>query len=54
MTDTRMIPPQAGPRYETTSPEKSGWTGWVDFAGIMMILVGICTPLRGWWESSRL
>ncbi len=46
MTETR-IPPQASPRYESTSPEKSGWSGWVDFAGIMMILAGILHALEG-------
>ena len=49
MTETR-IPPQAGPRYETTRPEESdrtGWTGWVVFAGIMMMLVGILHALDG-------
>ena len=49
MTETR-IPPQAGPRYETTGPDKTGWTrwtGWVVFAGIMMMLVGILHALDG-------
>ena len=46
MTETR-IPPQASPRYETTSPEKSGWSGWVDFAGMIMILVGIMHAIEG-------
>lgn len=46
MTETRMVPPQAGPRYETR-PEKSGWTGWVVFAGIMMMLVGTLHALDG-------
>ncbi len=46
MTETR-IPPQASPRYESTSPEKRGWSGWVDFAGIMMILAGILHALEG-------
>ena len=49
MTETR-IPPQAGPRYETTRPEESDrtrWTGWVVFAGIMMMLVGTLHALDG-------
>jgi hypothetical protein len=28
-------------------PEATGWTGWIDFAGIMMVLVGFFGAIEG-------
>lgn len=43
MTATRTTPPETyrEPREET------GWTGWIAFAGIMLVLMGLFTAIEG-------
>jgi hypothetical protein len=35
------------PRRDTDYQEATGWTGWIAFAGIMMILLGILHGIAG-------
>ena len=46
MSDTRTAPP-AGSGYGGNQPERSGWVGWVFFAGVMMILMGSLHAIDG-------
>ncbi|HEX5119793.1 MAG TPA: hypothetical protein VFW65_31800 [Pseudonocardiaceae bacterium] len=43
MTATRTTPPETygEPR------EESGWTGWIAFAGIMLLMTGLFTAIEG-------
>jgi hypothetical protein len=58
----RLVPPEefsmtdigsTGPDMDTTrvaygnEPDPTGWTGWVVFAGFMMILVGLFQAIQG-------
>jgi hypothetical protein len=40
MTDTTSRVPTARQPGYGTRPERSGWTGWVTFAAVMMLMVG--------------
>ena len=42
MSDTYRTPPPG-----TETPEISGWTGWIAFAGIMMLLLGAFHAFQG-------
>ena len=37
--------------YET---QRTGWTGWIAFAGVMMIISGGLNALYGLWASPRI
>ena len=38
------VPRQSG---RSSAPEPSGWVGWISFAGVMMIMVGILHAIQG-------
>jgi hypothetical protein len=50
MTDTGL-PGSSGPSHAApappATPERTGWAGWIVFAGIIMILVGVFQALQG-------
>jgi hypothetical protein len=46
MSDTRTTPP-AGSGYRGTQPNRTGWVGWVFFAGVMMIFMGSLHAIDG-------
>ena len=46
MSDTRTAPP-AGSGYGGNQPDRTGWVGWVFFAGIMMIFMGTMHAIDG-------
>lgn len=43
MTATRTTPPETDRRPR----EESGWAGWIAFAGIMLVLMGLFTAIEG-------
>ena len=46
--DERNLPPQAaGQRRQETTPEITGWVGWISFASVMMVLVGSFQVING-------
>ena len=45
MTDTRYTPPESA--GGSTMRTQSGWTGWVVFAGVVMLLVGVIQAVHG-------
>jgi uncharacterized membrane protein len=49
MTDTFHPKPttRPSPSYSMSTNDVSGWTGWVIFAGIMLIMVGAFQVLQG-------
>lgn len=47
MTDTAPTRGQTGPVSYTPSEGMSGWTGWVVFAGIMLIMLGLFQAVEG-------
>jgi hypothetical protein len=47
MTGTTERPPRTPTTREEPEPQVSGWTGWVFFAGIMLIIVGVLQAIQG-------
>ena len=50
MTDTGSRRTEAGatlPTYAREEPEPTGWTGWVVFASVMMLMVGAWQIIEG-------
>src|SRR3954464_4847762 len=48
MTGTTERPPQVPTMREEPEPEQmSGWTGWVFFAGIILIMLGVLQAIEG-------
>jgi len=44
MTELRYPPPSAPARYEQ---RETGWTGWIVFASVMMVMVGMFQAIEG-------
>jgi len=47
MSDTRYTNSDTPAGAEPRAPERTGWTGWITFAGAMMILLGIFQAITG-------
>lgn len=50
MTDTRRTPPGTGPGAPYSGsrrPTRTHWLGWITFAGVMMILLGLFQAVEG-------
>jgi hypothetical protein len=45
VTDTPTAAPNSAPPY--TTQERTGWAGWVVFAGVMLVLVGAFQAIDG-------
>jgi hypothetical protein len=47
MSDTRSTHSDTPAGAEPRAPERTGWTGWITFAGAMMIMLGIFQSIAG-------
>jgi hypothetical protein len=47
MSDTRSTHSDTPAGAEPRVPERTGWTGWITFAGAMMIMLGIFQSIAG-------
>lgn len=47
MSDTRSTHSDTPAGAEPRAPERTGWTGWITFAGAMMIMLGIFQAIAG-------
>ena len=47
MPDTRPVRPPLSAARTPPAPEHTGWVGFVEFAGVMMVLLGLFHALQG-------
>ena len=47
MTDPRSAPPPSSAVHVPRAPEPTGWVGFVEFAGVLMVLLGLFHALQG-------
>lgn len=47
MSDTRYTSSDTPAGAEAREPERTGWTGWITFAGAIMMLLGVFQSIAG-------
>ncbi len=47
MSDTSPRPPPLSAARTPPAPEATGWVGFIEFAGVLMVLLGLFHALQG-------